>query len=468
VTRRRDPLQLERTERARLFTRLFGLIESELERPADASAGAPPNAQKVLAMLARLDPAAPVDAIRALEEVARALDRHGVHPTHPRYFGHFNPAPAALGVAAEALAAAFNPQLATHSHSPAAVGIERAVVRWIGARFGYAPEDADGAVTSGGAEANLTALLMALVDRFPTWGEDGLVGVARRPLVYLTEATHPTVTRAARVCGLGRASLRSVRCDAAGRLDPHELARTVRADRAAGGEPLAVVSTVGTTASGAVDPVRAVGEVAAAERLWHHVDAAWGGLAAFVPALADLIDGCAEADSIAFDPHKALSAPMGAGLLLTRRGALLDRAFAAEAGYMPQRGGDPDPYARGLPWSRRFAGLKVFLPLVVAGWDGVREALETQVALGDRLRARLRERGWQVVNDTRLPLVCFVRPGASDEALRRIAASVRADGKAWIAVSRDGGRAALRACITSHRTREADVDALVDLLDQAC
>jgi glutamate/tyrosine decarboxylase-like PLP-dependent enzyme len=180
------------------------------------------------------------------------------------------------------------------------------------------------------------------------------------------------------------------------------------------------------------------------------------------------IDGIERADSITFDPHKAMSAPMGTGTLLVRRDGLLERVFAARTGYMP-RDGSSDPYARSMQWSRRFIGLRVLLPLAAAGWDGYAESLRRQTALAERLRERLRARRWRVVNDTPLPIVCFVDEERTDgKFLDAVARAVIASRGGWISVPRlSNGTRVLRACVNNHRTTEADIDAFADALGRA-
>jgi glutamate/tyrosine decarboxylase-like PLP-dependent enzyme len=208
--------------------------------------------------------------------------------------------------------------------------------------------------------------------------------------------------------------------------------------------------------------------------LWLHVDAAWGGAAALVPELRPVLDGVSRASSVTFDAHKWLSVPMGAGMYITRHPGILERTFRVAAGYMPRDGaGLPvmDPYAHSMQWSRRFIGLKVFLSLAVAGWEGYEAAVRHQTAMGGRLRERLREEGWQVVNDTPLPVACFVDSGAGGRSaafLEGVAAAVLASGEAWISTTAVGEVGpALRACITNYRTGPEDVDALVAALDRA-
>src|SRR5262249_46635935 len=161
------------------------------------------------------------------------------------------------------------------------------------------------------------------------------------------------------------------------------------------------VATAGTTSAGAIDPVGDLAEIASREGIWFHVDAAWGGAAALVPELRPALGGIEKADSITFDAHKWLSAPMGAGLYLTRHSNVLPRAFGVATDYMPRDAADlevVDPFMHSMQWSRRFIGLKVFMALLVAGWEGYAEAIRRQVAMGDRLRERLQASGWGVVN----------------------------------------------------------------------
>src|ERR671915_314546 len=402
---------------------------------------------------------------RHLEAAGGLLGDGIVHTSHPRYFGLFTPAPTFAGVLADTLVAAFNPQLAATSHAPAAVAIERRVISFLGECLGL-PE-AVGTFTSGGAEANLTGLLVALERHFPEATEQGLVAVGERPTFYISEEAHDSFVKAARIPGLGQKAARSVPVGTDLKLDVEALRAAVERDRAEGERPFLVVATAGTTAGGIVDPLPRVADVCAEFGLDPHVDAAWAGAAALSERLRSVLDGMGRADSVTVDAHKWLSAPMGAGVFLTRHSRDLTSTFRVAAGYMPSAE-STDPYLTSAQWSRRFIGLKVFMSLAAAGRAGYAAQIERDCRLGDRLRERLRDRGWEVVNDTPLPVICFVPAAPADAAeLTRIAAAVEASGDAWISVARLGGRPALPACIISHRTTEADVDALFDSLERA-
>jgi glutamate/tyrosine decarboxylase-like PLP-dependent enzyme len=461
-------LVLDAASRARVWSRAIAAIDAYVDEVARGAVLPTLEGDALRATIARFDFASPMTPDDAIAIVADAMRRGQVHPAHPRYFGLFNPPATTMGIAGDALAAAFNPQLATHSHAPFAVEAERHLLRAFATRFGLV--DATGTFTSGGAEANLAALLCALSRAHPESARGGVRAIAKAPIVYASMEAHHSIEKGARMCGLGTDAVRRVAVDAALRMQPNALREAIARDRAAGASPLLVVATCGTTSAGAIDPLAAVAEIAARERCWFHVDAAWGGLAALVPDLAGAIGGIERADSITFDAHKALAVPMGAGMFLTRHEGVIAEAFRVSASYMP-RDASLDPYASSPQWSRRFIGLKLLLSLAVAGWDGYAAALREEIALGDHLRSALASRGWRVVNDTPLPLVCFVDDaphGRSGRFLDAMARAAAASVSAWISVTRisNTGRV-LRACITNPTTTRADVDALVDALDAA-
>jgi glutamate/tyrosine decarboxylase-like PLP-dependent enzyme len=391
-----------------------------------------------------------------------------VHTPHPRYYGLFNPAPTTMGIAADALTAAFNPQLAAWSHSPFAVEVERHLVRAIGSRFGYPPETADGVFTTGGMEANHTALLAALTQHFPDFHAKGLRALDAQPVFYVSSESHHSFLKAARLCGMGADSVRQVEVDEQLRMNPKALSDAIQRDRENRFAPFLAVATAGTTNAGVIDPLPALAGVAEEHGLWFHTDAAWGGGAAFVPELRKLLAEINRADSITFDAHKWLSVPMGAGLFLTRHASILDRTFRVSTAYMPKDAAGldiVDPHLHSMQWSRRFIGLKVFLSLLAAGWDGYAEAIRHQTRMGQLLREGLARTGWEIANETPLPVVCFARPGATAEEHQQIASRVIRSGEAWISTTvLAGKRTVLRACITNYLTQESDIAALIELL----
>src|SRR3989441_9789191 len=353
---------------------------------------------------------------RALDEVGADVERMlrtwQVQVTHPRYFGLFNPSVTLASIIGDTRVAMYNPQLATWRTSPAANEIERHTLAWLGGKFGF-PAEASASFTSGGAEANLSAVIVALTRAFPGYGEDGLRGLAGSPTIYLTGEAHHSFNKIAHMAGLGRRALRPVATDGALKLDVGDLARRVAEDRGAGLAPCLVVGTVGTTAAGAIDPLPELVGFCRAEGLWLHVDAAWGGAAILSPRLRGHLAGIEGADSITCDAHKWFSVPMAAGMFFCRHPEAVGAAFRAETSYMPGQTVGPvrDPYTTSGQWSRRFIGLKPFLALAERGEAGYVAMIEHQARMGEVLREALRRAGWRVVNTTPLPLVCFTRDG---------------------------------------------------------
>jgi glutamate/tyrosine decarboxylase-like PLP-dependent enzyme len=461
-------LLLEADARNALWKRLVEIIE-EYTSQIDSWRVTPElDPEKIRETLVPLDFNKSWDALDALDFVAENLWRYQTHTPHPRYYGLFNPAPTTMGIAADALVAAFNPQLAAWSHSPLAAEIEQHLIKSFGSKFGYDSATVDGTFASGGAEANHTAVLTALARIFPEYPQKGVRALREQPVFYASVESHHSFLKAARMCGIGSESLHEIAVDSSLKMNTEALQMRIAADRAEGRLPFMVVATAGTTNAGVVDPISKVWEVTEREGLWLHVDAAWGGAAILADELRYLLDGINLADSITFDAHKWLSVPMGAGLYLTRHPGILTRTFSTPTAYMPREAaglGVVDPHLHSMQWSRRFIGLKIFLSLLVAGWDGYAKAIQRMTAMGDLLRRELAASGWKIENKTPLPVVCFSTSGVSDAEL--LAKHVVNSGEAWISTTRMGGKVVLRACITNYRTDEDDVRSLVASLNGA-
>jgi glutamate/tyrosine decarboxylase-like PLP-dependent enzyme len=400
----------------------------------------------------------------ALDEVVGDVEgmmrKWHVQVTHPRYFGLFNPSVTVASVIADTLVAMYNPQLASWRTSPAANEIERHTLAWLADKFGLPPA-ASASFTTGGAEANLSAVIVALTRAFPEYGEGGLRGLSGTPTIYVTGESHNSFNKIAHMTGIGRGALRTIATDRDLKMDVHDLERRVAEDRRRGVAPVMVVGTAGTTAAGALDPLPELARFCRSEGLWFHVDAAWGGAAVLSPALRGHLAGIEAADSITCDAHKWFSVPMGAGMFFCRHPQVVAEAFRAQTVYMPGKTAGPvvDPYTTSVQWSRRFIGLKLFLALAQHGESGYVEMIEHQARMGDLLRESIERAGWRIVNRTPLPLVCFTRDGLDTGAFL---AALYEHQIAWMSEVRLGsGAPVVRACVTSFRTSEPDVEWVV-------
>jgi len=418
---------------------------------------------------AQFDLTAARAAGEVFDDAARLLREFSLQVTHPRYFGLFNPAVLPSTIVADALVALYNTQAGGWSHGPAASEMERHVLRYLAGSLGFAPDETSAHFTSGGNEANHTAVIAAVAHTFPAWATRGVRSLQAQPTIYLSSESHHSFEKVARATGLGTDALRPVPADQSLRMRGPAAAAAIERDIAAGHHPFMLVATVGTTGGGAIDAVEELADVARQFRLWFHVDAAWGGSAALIPRLRPLLAGVERADSLTWDAHKWLNVPLGAGMFFTRHQDALERAFGVETGYIPRtESGAIDLYKNSMQWSRRFIGLKILFALAEHGRDGMATLLDGQAQMGDLLRRRLRERGWTIENDTALPLVCFTHPQLPRErgAIDGFISRVLARGRVWISdVWLPEREWVLRACITSFRVDESDIDVLLNELE---
>jgi glutamate/tyrosine decarboxylase-like PLP-dependent enzyme len=443
---------------------LSDALRSEAARVESTIAGGPiihggVTPQEIRAHLAQYDFSQPRTLEEVCTDVEGMLQKWQVHNTHPRYFGLFNPSVTFASVVADTLAAMYNPQLATWRTSPAAIEIEKHALAWLAGKFGL-PADTSATFTTGGAEANQSAVIVALTKAFPEYGDRGLRSLKATPTIYLSGEAHHSFSKIAHMTGLGRESLRQVSTDSRLKLDLDHLAQRVAEDRKNGFAPLMVVGTGGTTGAGVIDPLPDLARFCKTENLWFHVDAAWGGAAAISPKLRHHLAGIELADSITCDAHKWFSVPMGAGMFFCRHADAVGEAFRVETSYMPPKlGAVPDPYTSSIQWSRRFIGLKLFLALAEQGESGYAGMIEHQTRMGEVLREALQQAGWRIVNSTPFPLINFTRDGLDTTAFLSILHQRQI---AWMSEVRlAGGAPVLRACVTSFRTTEPEIQWVV-------
>lgn len=451
-------------------------LQQEINRFFSSLSELPLTAQITPGELARylsshydFNTATPIEAV--FKDVAGMLHDWNEHSNHPRHFGLFRPAVDQCSVVADALAALYNTQLATWELSPVGNEIEKFTLDAIGRLFGFDPASMHANFTNGGSEANQTAVVLALATAFPDFVNGGLRGLAAQPVMYVSEEAHNSFDKIARICGLGREALRIVPSDSNLALDLQSLDDQLARDRSQGFSPFMVVGTAGTPNAGSVDPLRALAERCQAQRLWFHADAAWGGAAVFSSKLKTVLTGIQSADSVTFDAHKWLSVAAGTGMFFCRHRDAVMRTFSTDAAYVPERSGDGRTYhyLTSLQWGRRFTGLKVFMMLASLGLAGIAERIEHQARLGEYLRQKLRDSGWEVLNITALPVVCFMHPiiKSTQISLNEIIRELKMNNQAWISSTLLQRKIpCLRACITNFRTRRDDIDALVDALNR--
>ncbi|WP_116044946.1 pyridoxal phosphate-dependent decarboxylase family protein [Amycolatopsis palatopharyngis] len=394
------------------------------------------------------------------------------HPGHHAYFSNSSSAPAMLG---ELFTAAFNVNVMVWESAPAAAAVERQTLDWLADLCGLDWPEADSVLVDGASLATCYALCAAR-QRLGghNWREEGASG-APRLRVYCTDQTHSSVAKAAIALGIGTRNVVQLRVDD-GILSPARLRRAIAEDRSHGFVPLAVVANLGTTNVAAIDPVEEIAEVCGEERVWLHVDAAYGGFWRIVPQIAEVLPTLARADSVVANPHKVLFCPMEASALFVRHPGALRETFSLVPEYLRTTTGDDrlDHMNYSLQLGRQFRALKVWWVLQSFGREGLRSRLEHSVRLAESLTARIDEHPhWRPARRSVLPLVTMVYddPALGAEGGDRLAAEVHrlinAEGGSAVSHTRYQDRYALRVSIGNIHTAHRHIESLWDSIRRA-
>lgn len=407
---------------------------------------------------------APIEAI--LDDVERLVEPNATHWQHPAFFAYFATTASGPGIVGELLTAALGQNPMLWRTSPVGTELETVVVGWLREALGL-PAAFDGLITDTASTSSLIALAAAREAAGVGAAREGLDGRGLEDLVvYASSEAHSSIEKACMTLGLGAASLVRIPADDAYRMRVDRLRELIGADRAAGRRPIAVVATLGTTSSTSVDPVAEIADVAAAEGLWLHVDAAYAGSAAIVPELRPAFGGWERADSIVVNPHKWLFVPLDASLLLSRRIDQLRAAFSLVPEYLRtlDRQAPVRDYSELTPQlGRRFRALKLWVHLRWFGLERLRAVVWDHVALAREFESWVAaEPGWELLAPTPFSTVCFrFAPSgfpdldALNEALLN---AVNATGRVFLSHTRLGDRFTLRLAIGNLRTERRHVE----------
>lgn len=441
----------------------YGVVDLLVEHFANLRTG-PVGAKGEPAKLIPLFDVDPPEKGRDPNELLAQLERNvfpnNLHVDHPRFFA-FVPGPNNfVSTMADALAAGFNIFNGTWLGGSAAAAVELSVVRWL-CRICGLPETAGGLFVSGGSMANLTALVAArhtlLQDRID------------RATIYFSDQTHSSVQRALHVIGFTRDQMRKLPSDENFRLSIQTLREAIAEDRAKGLRPFCVIANAGTTNTGAIDPLNELADLAANEKLWLHIDGAFGAPAVLTERGRSLLSGLERADSISLDPHKWLFQSFECGCVLVRDVSLLRSAFQIKADYLRdvhRATVEFNPADHGVQLTRSFRALKVWLSLQTFGVAAFREAIARGFELAEIAERELRARkGWEILSPAQMATVCF-RFGDKDETQTKLVDAMMADQFALLTSTELRGVASLRLCTINPRTTEQDIIETIERLDK--
>jgi glutamate/tyrosine decarboxylase-like PLP-dependent enzyme len=406
-----------------------------------------------------------------IDRAAALLLEHSLFNGHPRFWGYITSSPAPLGILADYMASAINPNVGGWTLSPVATEMEVQTIKWIGELINY---KADGGIlVSGGNMANFVGFLAGTRAKL---GQDirrfGLAG--RTPKIYCSAETHTWIQKAADLFGFGTDATVWIPTNENQQMNADELQKRIEKDKKHGSEPIMVIGTAGSVSTGAIDPLYEIGAICREHNLWYHIDGAYGGFAACLPERFPELEAFQDADSIAVDPHKWLYAPLEAGCTLVKYAHTLPDTFSYHPPYYHFGVEAVNFVDNGFQNSRGFRALKVWMMLQQVGSGGYKEMIAEDCDLAKHLyeilpRYKELERFTYNLSITTFRYIPEeLRKKAKEESTskylddlnKNIQAKLESGGDFFVSNAVINGIYVLRMCIVNFRTSKFDVEAL--------
>ncbi|HEX6222343.1 MAG TPA: aminotransferase class V-fold PLP-dependent enzyme [Acidimicrobiia bacterium] len=452
------PLEPDREFRTQLAEEVLAYLNEWFDRARDMEASGEPLDAETLQSFRK----PPTEHGRELKEVLEVLDHAGVDGIYHPSGGHLSYIPNAglySAALADFLATGLNRYTGVATAAPGFSAIEHGVVDWLCSIFDLG-DDSAGLLLSGGSMANLTGIVTA---RTALLGDHFDTGV-----MYVTRHTHHSAAKAARLAGFRGDQVVVVEVDEDLRMSVDALERRIAEDRSEGRRPFLVVASAGTTDTGTVDPLPDIADVTAAEAVWLHIDAAYGGFFQLTDRGKETLRGIERADTVALDPHKGLSIPFGVGALIARSEARLVDAHLGRGAYLKDEDsheGIRDIASLGPELTRPFRGLSVWLPLQLHGIAPFRDALDAALDVAEHAYDRIR--GVYGVDARWKPDLSIVAFGFDDDQAGRAAwDAVNADRRVHLSPTIIDGRFILRFAVLNRRTTNEHVDHAIDIIEK--
>lgn len=407
----------------------------------------------------------PRDIETLLDRYDESVARPGIAPAHGGHLGYIPGGGLYVSALADYIAAVTNEYAGVRFAGPGSVEMENQVLDWMADLVGY-PEGAEGNLASGGSIANLVAVVAARE----------AAGLRARDIpdavVYATSHAHHCLAKALRVLGLGETRTHEIPLDDRYRLRPDALAAAIAEDRAAGLRPWLVIASAGTTDVGAIDPLSPIADIAEADGVWLHVDAAYGGFFALIDSARPAFEGMERSDSIVLDPHKGLFLPYGVGAVLVREGEWLRRAHTYHANYMQDAVGEEferSPADLSPELTKHFRGLRVWMPLLLHGLEPFRACLEEKLELARYFHSEIAARGFEVGPTPELSVATYrwvPESGNANDFNRALIEHVHRDGRVFLSSTMIDGVFVLRLAVLAFRTHLDTIDLTLRILEE--
>jgi glutamate/tyrosine decarboxylase-like PLP-dependent enzyme len=458
-------LTLTAAERARLLEQVLGYADAYIESIPHAPAYiASEGGGRGLYDSPIAEEGIAIDTALAL--IKANVDEVGLNPTSGRFLGYIPGGALFHSALGDYLAAITNRYAGVFFASPGAVRMENMLVRWMADVVGY-PQGMGGSLTSGGSIATLVSVVTAR-DAYGVLGKE-----VEKAVVYITEQTHHAVDKALRVAGLGLCVKRTIPVDKHYRMDADALAQTITRDKQAGLRPWLIVASAGTTNTGSVDPLPSIGDIAAAYKLWLHIDGAYGAFFALCAEGQKILAGMDRSDSIVMDPHKTLFLPYGTGAVLVKDRQKLYASHHQGADYMQDMIPaieELSPADASPELTRHFRGLRLWLPLKLLGLAPFRAALEEKILLTRYFHHQIQEvEGFEAGPAPDLAVATYrylPKRGDANAFNRQLVHEIHRDGRIFVSSTMLDGNFVLRLAVGAYRTHLADIEQTLEVLKE--
>ncbi len=457
---------------------LIDWIADYLDRPDRYPVLSQVSPGEVKSKLPQLPPPTPETMDKILNDFDEIILPGITHWNNPAFFAYFGITGSMPGILGEMLSAALNVNGMLWRTSPSATELEDVVLSWLRQMVGL-PDSFFGIVQDTASISSLIAVAAARERLDLKIREEGMAGRSDLPRLrmYTSEQSHSSIEKAGIILGIGRSGVRKIEVDAEFRMMRDRLAAAIKEDRAAGWLPFFVCATVGTTSTTSIDPVPAIADICAREKLWLHVDGAYGGTAAIVPEMRYVLNGADRADSIVINPHKWLFTQVDFSAFYTRHAGIVKRAFSILPEYLRSSEGDAGAVKNlmdyGPALGRRFRALKLWFIIRTFGVEGLIDRLREHMRLAKLFADWIdASPDFERVAPVPFSTVCFravpknVPANKLNELNTRLLEAVNATGEVFMSHTVLNDRYILRLAIGNIRTEEKHIERTWALLTE--